>query len=268
VYSDLKRAAYEARLLALGMCHRAGSSHIGSILSAVEVMTYIFSSGGSLRCTEPNGDIFILSKGHAAAGLYAVLQLAGVLEPTDLDLYCVDDSALIGHASHVVPGVHVSTGSLGHGVGIATGIALSMRESKAGTRCIALVSDGECDEGSTWEAALLAGQLELENLAVVVDRNGVQGLGSTETIVRLEPFADKWRSFGWHVSEVDGHDFNALDSAFRTSTSRRPHCIVAHTTKGRGIQFMEDQVEWHYRSPTAFELEDALNELRRRYGDS
>ncbi len=214
----------------------------------------------------PGRDRFILSKGHGSAGLYATLAERGFFPRTWLDEFCTDGSRLMGHVSHVgVPGVEMSTGSLGHGLSIAAGMALSLRREKAGARVFALMSDGECDEGSVWEAALFAAHHELDNLVALVDFNKIQSLGPVEDILRLEPLAAKWRAFGWAALEIDGHDVKAIDDALAALPAEpgRPTCVVAHTVKGRGVSFMENSVLWHYRAADADELRLALAEIDR-----
>jgi len=208
-----------------------------------------------------------MSKGHAAAGLYATLALKGFFPVRRLDEFCTDGGGLMGHVTHEgVPGVDVSTGSLGHGLALASGLATGARRKGAQWRVVALLSDGECDEGSTWEAALLASAWKLSKLTVIVDYNKIQSLGRVEEVVPLEPFAEKWRAFGWAVREIDGHEVGALCEALDPSPWRqgdeRPRCIIAHTIKGRGVSFMEDELLWHYRSPQGEEYARAMAELQ------
>jgi transketolase len=205
-----------------------------------------------------------LSKGHAAAALYAVLAERGFVPSEWLEHYCEDGWPLAGHVVHKgVPGVEVSTGSLGHGLSLGAGMALACAREPERYRVFVLLSDGECDEGSTWEAALFASHQRLDNLVAIVDKNELQGFGRVSEVMGLEPFADKWRAFGWAVEEVDGHDHGALEAALGGTPLLRgkPTLIVANTAKGKGVSFMEDQFTWHYRSPNAEELERALAEL-------
>jgi transketolase len=209
-------------------------------------------------------DRFVLSKGHAGAAVYAVLAERGFFPPQWLDRYCCDDSPLAGHITHHgVPGVEVSTGSLGHGLGIACGMALVGKRGGRPYRVFALLSDGECDEGSTWEAALFAPHHQLDNLVAVIDYNKIQSFGSVREVLDLEPFADKWQSFGWSVRAVNGHDHPQLLDAFSALPFQegKPSLILAHTVKGRGVAFMENQLAWHYKSPDAQQLASALAEL-------
>jgi len=209
-------------------------------------------------------DRFILSKGHGCAGLYAVLAEVGFFPMAWLDEFCLDGSRLAGHATHSgVPGVEVSTGSLGHGLSLACGMALAARRDGRKYRVCVLLSDGECDEGSTWEAALFGPHHQLDNLVAIVDYNKIQSLGAVRDVLDLDPLGAKWEAFGWAVSEIDGHDVCEIDAALAEVPSRagRPSCIIAHTVKGRGVSFMENELLWHYRPPDDNELRRALVEL-------
>jgi len=250
------------------MTARGGSAHIGSALSTVDILAVLYSSilrVDPSRPDHPDRDRFVLSKGHAGAAVYATLAECGFFYRRLLRQHYQNGSILSGHVSHKgIPGVEVSTGSLGHGLGLATGFALSARMSKRPTRAVALLSDGELDEGSTWEAALFAAHHDLGNLLAVVDYNKLQSLATVEETLGLEPLGDKWRSFGWHVTEVDGHDHDALGWALAVADlpADRPTIVIAHTTKGKGVSFMENEVLWHYRTARDAEYEAALRELR------
>jgi len=212
----------------------------------------------------PERDRFILSKGHGAAALYAVLVEKGFFPKEWLETFYLNGSCLAGHATHAnVPGIEISTGSLGHGLSVAAGMALAGKRDGHQHRVFALLSDGECDEGSTWEPILFAPQHKLDNLIAIVDYNKIQSLGSVKEVMDLEPFADKWRAFGWAVSEIDGHDVNAIELTLAKVPfeADRPSCIIAHTIKGKGVTFMENQLLWHYRTPQAEEFTAALKEL-------
>jgi transketolase len=248
------------------MCASGGGAHVGSNLSVADIVAVLY--GGVLRVDPadpdwPDRDRFVLSKGHACACIYAVLAERGFLPFELLQQHYRNGSMLSGHISHKgVPGVEFSTGSLGHGLGVGAGMAMQLRRSGGAQRVYVVLSDGECDEGSTWEAALFAAHHGLSNLCAVVDYNKLQGIGAVADILGLEPFALKWRAFGWTVIQVDGHDHEALRRAFaEASRGERPTCILADTVKGRGVSFMEDQVLWHYRIPQGEELEAALREL-------
>jgi|GEM_PF-79922 len=259
--------ARRVRADVLRMVHRAKASHVGSCLSCVDVLAVLYHSVLRVDPQDPQAerrDRFIMSKGHAAAALYATLADAGFFPSERLTTFCEDGSSLAGHVVHKgVAGVEVSTGSLGHGLSLGAGMALAARGTTDPYRVFVLLSDGECDEGSVWEAALFAAHQRLENLVVVVDRNQLQGFGRVEDVMDLEPFPDKWRAFGWHVEELDGHDHAQLRKTL-SSTPRapgKPTLVIARTVKGKGVRFMEDQMLWHYRSPNEAELVRALAEL-------
>jgi transketolase len=265
----LRALANKLRFQIVTMTARAKSSHVGGGLSTADILAVLY--GDILRVdpdqpTWPARDRFVLSKGHACAGLYAALAERGFLTQADLETFYTDGGRLAGHATHTgVPGVECSTGSLGHGLPIACGMALAAQAEPHQFRVFALLSDGECDEGSVWEAALFAGHHRLDNLTVIVDYNRIQSMGRTDEVLSLDPLADKWKSFGWETIEVDGHDITALHGALSSlpAASGRPTCVIAHTTKGKGVSFMENSLLWHYRSPAGDELSAALAELRK-----
>jgi transketolase len=260
-----EKLALKIRKHAVNMTSAGGSSHIGSILSIADVLAVLYGSVMNYKADEPKWsgrDRFILSKGHAGAGVYAVLAESGFMSVDKLKTHYQDGSDLSGHVSHKgIPGVEFSTGSLGHGLPVATGMALAAKINKDKHNIYVLMSDGECDEGSNWEAALFAPHHKLDNLVVIIDRNKLQSIHSTEDTLGLEPFVDKWRAFGWNVVDVDGHDFEQLINAFNSKITSKPLCIVANTTKGKGISFMENNTLWHYRSPQDEEYEAAMKEL-------
>lgn len=205
-----------------------------------------------------------MSKGHAGAAVYAALAERGFFDVERLAEHYQNGSIFSGHVSHVgVPGVELSTGSLGHGLSVGAGMAWRARCIEASWRAFVLLSDGECDEGSIWEAALFAAHHRLSNLVAVVDYNKLQSLTTTQATLALEPFADKWRAFGWDVVEVDGHNHASLVGAVDVTVTPggRPRCVIAHTVKGKGVSFMENEVLWHYRSPSPVELARALAEV-------
>ena len=259
--------ALRIRRHAVQMTHLGKSSHVGAVLSMADILGVLYGGVLQLRPSEPkwpDRDRFILSKGHAGAGVYSALAETGFFPVSQLETHCKNGSVLSGHLSHIdVPGVELSTGSLGHGLPVATGMALAAHRDRRRHRVFALLSDGECDEGSNWEAVLFAAHHGLSNLIAIIDYNKIQSLASVEETLRLEPFADKWRAFGWHVNEVDGHSHSALSVALNVNSSagRQPTCVVAHTTKGKGVSFMENSVLWHYRSPQGDEFEKAMQEL-------
>jgi transketolase len=212
----------------------------------------------------PERDRFILSKGHACAPLYAVLAERGFFPTEWLDDFYQDGSHLPGHATHVgVPGVEVSTGSLGHGLPIACGMALAGKRDGKAYRVFTLLSDGECDEGSVWEAVLFAPHHRLDNLISIVDYNKIQSLGTVKEVLGLEPFGAKWNAFGWAVREIDGHNLEQIEQVLSEVPLEpgKPTCVLAHTVKGKGVSFMENKLLWHYRSPDGDEIARALVEL-------
>lgn len=258
--------AAKIRAHALCLTHRANSSHIGSCLSMADILAVLYSNCLRIDAQHPDWvdrDRFILSKGHGAAALYAVLAECGFFPVEQLDTYCQDGSMLLGHVNYDVPGVEVSTGSLGHGLAIGCGMALAAKREGRPYRVFVLLSDGECDEGSTWEAILFAPQHELDNLVAIVDYNKIQSFGAVKQVLDLEPLAEKWRAFRWAVHEIDGHDYSQIENALKRIPlePRKPTCIIAHTVKGKGVSFMENQLAWHYKSPSAEELALALGEL-------
>jgi transketolase len=258
--------AKRIRVHALRMVHAANASHIGSCLSMADVLAVLYTRFLRLDPNDPrraDRDRLIVSKGHAAAIVYAALAERGFFSADGLMKYCQAGTSLTGHVSHSVPGVEASTGSLGHGLPIAVGLALASKADKQAWRSVCILSDGECDEGSNWEAILFAPHHRLDNLVVVVDYNKIQSFGRVEEVLALEPFADKWRAFGWHVVECDGHDRVALEGALTAvpESAGRPTVLIAHTVKGKGVSFMEDKLEWHYKSPSPQQLLDAIAEV-------
>lgn len=242
------------------------SSHVASGLSSADILAVLYAEVMQVdphRPDWPDRDRFVMSKGHAGAAVYAVLAECGFFDPALLSRHYQNGSIFSGHVSHAgVPGVEVSTGSLGHGLSLGAGMAWRARSIRANWRAFVLLSDGECDEGSTWEAALFAGHHRLSNLIAVVDYNRYQSLATTDETLTLEPFADKWRAFGWDVVEVDGHETEELKNAMSVNPDgRAPRCVLAHTTKGKGVSFMENNVLWHYRPPSQEELDRALLEV-------
>jgi transketolase len=267
VYIETVELAKRIRIHALKMTSTGGSSHIGAVLSMADLLAVLYQS--VLRVDPrnpgwPDRDRFILSKGHAGAGVYAALAERGFFPVDKLAEHYQDDSDLCGHVSHKgIPGVELSTGSLGHGLPVGAGMALGAKMNGGDYRVVVLMSDGECDEGSNWEAVLFAAHHGLDNLVAVVDYNKIQSLDWVKNTLALEPFADKWSSFGWSVISVDGHDPLEISRAFSgiPAIKRKPTCVIAHTTKGKGVSFMENSVLWHYRTARGQEFEAALREL-------
>ena len=258
--ADSTTIAKRARISAIRMVHQANASHIGSSLSIIDIAAVIVANCQLSHSIESGND-FVISKGHAAAGVYAVLSEAGYISSEWLKNYSGDNAFLGGHVTSTnVKVLGLSTDSLGHGLPFSVGRAYARKLKSIKTNAFVVLSDGECDEGSNWEAALLAGHLKLNNLSVVIDRNGLQSLAKTEETVMLEPLAEKWKSFNWDVEECDGHNHEKLVSAiFRVSD--KPRMTIANTIKGHGVSFMENSVKWHYRTPNQEEMSAAIAEL-------
>lgn len=256
--------AQKARESILKMTHVAQVSHVASGLSVVDILAAIYardSAPSPSQADSSEREIVILSKGHAASALYSILSECGFFPASWLETYCGDLEPLGGHVtSKGVPGVELSTGSLGHGLPYGLGIALSRQRSGITAAVIVVLSDGECNEGTTWESALIANRFKLDNLVVIIDRNRIQSLDFTEKTIPLEPLSDKWRAFGWDVSEVDGHSIDQIQSSI--STRETCKVIIANTTKGKGVSFMENTIKWHYKSPDSEELALALEEVK------
>jgi len=264
---EVKELSRRIRMQVLQMTHRAKSSHVGSCFSIVDLLTVLYMKVLRVRPDEPDWpdrDRFLLSKGHGAAALYATLAERGFFPREWLTEFYADGTQLAGHVTHHgVPGVEVSTGSLGHGLPLGCGMALAAKRDGRPVRVFAVMSDGECDEGSNWEAALFAPHHRLDNLTAIIDYNKIQSFGSVEEVLNLHPLAEKWRAFGWAVSEIDGHNYEQIVAALENvpTQANRPTCIIAHTVKGKGVSFMEGQLLWHYRPPDVSELQAALQEL-------
>jgi transketolase len=268
--SDAERVAgraAEIRRRALVMIHGAGQGHPGGDMSVADILATLYFA--VLRIdpknpTDPNRDRFVMSKGHCTGALYSTLAMAGFFPLDDLATYMKPGSRLNGHPNRLyLPGVETNTGPLGHGLPVATGMAIAGKMDGAPWRVYVVTGDGELQEGSNWEAAMTAAHRRLDNLTLIVDRNRLQQGARTEETAALEPLADKFRAFGWEVIEVDGHDPAALLDAFRAPPTGRPKCLIAHTVKGRGVSFMEDRASWHHGVPTDDQLRTALEELSR-----
>jgi len=264
--TDSSKMARTIRRDALQMVQEAKASHIGSALSIADILAVLYTNVLRFASDSPSGanrDRFILSKGHACVAVYAALAGVGVIPKEQLATYGQDHSVLMNHISHKVPGVEFSTGSLGHGLPFGVGKALAAKRAGEDWRTFVLMSDGELDEGSNWEAMLFAAHHGLDNLVAIVDYNKLQSLTTIAKTLGLEPLADKFKAFGWAVREVDGHDHSALvrDLGGVPWTPGKPSILIAHTIKGKGVSFMENKVEWHYRSPNDEELARALAEL-------
>jgi len=266
--TNSKNLALKIRRHVINMAHMGKSSHVGSGLSIADILAVLYNSIIKINPKDPyhpNRDRFILSKGHAGAAVYAVLAEMNFFLVEKLDTHYQNGSILSGHVSHKgIPGVELSTGSLGHGLNVGVGLALGAKLDEKDWHTFVLMSDGECDEGSTWEAALFASHHCLNNLIAIVDYNKIQSLGSTKETLDLEPFCDKWRSFNWNVHEVNGHNHKNLYSVFNyilEYPGLKPNVVIANTIKGKGVSFMENKVLWHYRSPQGEEYQKAIQEV-------
>jgi transketolase len=263
----LREMATAVRLDIVSMIDSAQLGHIGGDLSVTDILVTLFGAVLDVdpkHPDRPDRDRFILSKGHCAGALYATLARCGFFAREQLGTFMAPLSMLNGHPDRKkVPGVETNTGPLGHGFPVGVGCALAARMRGASWRTVVVLGDGEMQEGSNWEAAMTAAHYELDSITAVVDRNRLQQGAGTEETKRLEPFADKWQSFGWEVREVDGHDHAALLEAFGPSSAGVPVAVIANTIKGKGVSFMENRVEWHHKVPSAEQVELAIQELTR-----
>jgi transketolase len=264
----LRTIAARLRGRVIEMSHAAQAAHLASALSCCDILAAAYWHALRIDPRHPDDplrDRFILSKGHAAAALYAALAFRGFFDPAELDTYCRDGGRLAEHPpAHGLPGVEAATGSLGHGLPIGAGMALAARINNQAYRVFAVLSDGECNEGSVWEAAMFAAAQRLGTLCVVVDYNKWQATARSNETLALAPLRDKWTAFGWYAHEVDGHDVADLARRLATIPARgegKPVALIAHTVKGKGVSFMEDDNNWHYRAPTAEEVRKAHQEL-------
>ena len=265
---DYAEIARKMRIDIIKMLNKANGSFGGSAMSCVDLIAVLFH--GFMRFDkfapdDPNRDMFILSKGHASSALYAGLASAGVIDRKELESYSSNDTKMIVHPKRgAYPYIEASTGSLGHGICQAVGSAIAARIIKSDANVFVLLGDGECNEGSVWENAALAARQKLNNLTVIIDRNGLQGCGRDEEVLNYGDMGEKFHAFGFNVIEINGHDYIAIKKALISATSRsfnKPTAIIAKTIKGRGISFMEDKMEWHYKSPNNDQLKTALEEL-------
>lgn len=261
---DAAKLATAIRRSSLQMVHRAKASHIASALSIADILAVLYGQVmviDPVRPLDQQRDRFILSKGHACVAVYSALAQIGTIAPAQLETYGEDFSWLMNHISHKVAGVEFSTGSLGHGLPFGAGKALAARINREHWRTFVLLSDGEMDEGSNWEALMFAAHHGLDNLIGIIDYNKIQSLGSVANTIGLEPLADKLLAFGCEVLEVNGHDHGALHDALSAKPGGKPRMVIAHTIKGKGVSFMEGMVEWHYKNPNDHQLAAALAEL-------
>ncbi len=262
----LKRKANEIRKRLLQMIYEGKTGHTGGALSSVDILVslyYAVMNTDPKNPMWPERDRFILSKGHSVEGLYCILADKGFFPKEELSTFSQYGSRLIGHPSMKVPGVEANTGALGHGLSIGVGTALGFKLDHKPQRVFVLMGDGELAEGSIWEAAMAASNYKLDNLTGIIDRNGLQISGNTEDVMALECLREKWEAFGWAVTETDGHDFDMLTENLNMTCPGHPHLIIAKTTKGKGVSFMENNAKWHHGAPTDEQLEQAISGLER-----
>lgn len=261
---ETRNLANRVRQNALKMVHKAKASHIASALSIVDILAVLYGKVMHFDATNEDcqlRDRFILSKGHACVAVYSTLAEVGIIPKSQLQTYGDDFSWLMNHISHKVHGVEFSTGSLGHGLPFGTGKALAAKSRHENWRTFVLLSDGEMDEGANWEAMMFAAHHKLSNLTAIIDYNKLQSLDTVANTLGLEPLAEKIAAFGCAVQEIDGHDHQQIAQALSRIDEFRPSVIIAHTTKGKGVSFMENRVEWHYKNPNDEQLAMALVEL-------
>jgi transketolase len=261
-----QKFANQVRTEVVKMIAAAKASHIGGALSMADLLSVLYGEILRVKPEQPDWperDRFILSKGHSCTGVYATLALRGFFPLAELATYGQDGSRLMSHISHKVPGVEFSTGSLGHGLGFACGKALAAQRQKKNWRVFTMLSDGELDEGSNWEAILFAPHHRLDNLVAIVDYNKIQSLGDVKDVLDLHPLAEKFRAFNWAVKEIDGHNHDEISAALKTLpfASGKPSCLIAHTVKGNGVDYMENKLLWHYRTPNAEQVAAALKQI-------
>lgn len=251
-YKSSEEFAKHLRIKALDMAYKAKSSHMGGLLSEADIIAVLYHDilkYNSADPTDDSRDRFILSKGHCCAVLYSALADCGFFPVNELDHFGENGSIFPCHVSHKVPGVELSSGSLGHGCAVAAGIALNGKIRNKYYHVYTLMGDGECNEGSVWEMIMFAGHHKLDNLTIIIDANKMQAMGNTKDIIELEPFSEKLRDFKWMSLDVDGHNHDELKKAFKESNDGMPKAIIAHTIKGKGISFMENELWWHYQVP-------------------
>ena len=266
--AEMKEKTRRLRIDILSMIHGAGSGHPGGSLSAIDILAVLYRNILHHDPEDPcwkDRDRFILSKGHICPALYAVLADCGYFDAGEINRLRTYGCMLQGHpCMHKTPGVEISAGSLGQGLSVAAGIALGARSNGESYRVYCMMGDGEIQEGQIWEAAMSAGHYGLDNLCGIVDCNGLQIDGRVETVMSIEPLAEKWAAFNWNVIEIDGHDIAEIEAAFREAMTLagKPTVILAHTVKGKGVSFMENDAGWHGKAPNKEQLEKALAELR------
>lgn len=264
---DSKELALWMRRNEIELVHKTHASHVGAMLSVTDILAVLYADVLHYDPDNPKWDgrdRLVLSKGHAGVAVYCALAACGFITEEQLMTYYQDGSYFSGHVSHKnVPGVEFSTGSLGHGIAVACGMALAAKQQEKQHRIYAIVGDGECEEGIVWESALISAHQKLNNLIVIVDHNHMQAMGDCDEVAGLGSLRDKWHSFGWNVVEVaDGNDHTQLLEAFSKIAENKPTCVIAHTVKGKGVSFMENNLLWHYRDPQGEFYDRAMMELK------
>lgn len=261
---DLQKKSIQYRKQILTYIKKANAGHTGGSLSCVDILNVLYNRVLNVSpetFDHPNRDRYIQSKGHSVEALYVVLADRGFFPASDLETLGRYNSHYVGHPTRKVNGIEFNTGALGHGLSISVGIALAGKNDGLGYSVFTLLGDGELAEGSNWEAALTASQYQLENLTAIVDRNQLQITGKTKDVCNTEPLAQKFEAFGWDISEVDGHNLDAMEECFKQRTNTKPRLIIANTVKGKGVSFIEDNYIWHHKVPTDEEYENAIEEL-------
>ena len=266
--NKLAELAKEIRRISVTMAHDTNTSHTGGALSMADVLAVLYSGVINITPTttnDPNRDRFILSKGHCCASLYSVLALKGFFGMEEMKSgYGRDGSKFFTHVSHQLNGIELSTGSLGHGLPVAAGMALGAKAQDLNNKVYCLVGDGELDEGSNWEAIMFAAHNQLDNLCLIVDKNKIQALGDTKDVLCLDPLDEKFKAFQWNVIRIDGHNYESIIEAFNQfkDTTGKPTVIICDTIKGKGVSYMENTLKWHYSAPNDELLNQALEELK------
>jgi transketolase len=260
--------ALDIRKQALSMVYGSKSSHIGGAFSMADMLAVLYEDILEIEPANPkkdDRDRFLLSKGHACSALYAALGLKGFFPIQELTSYAADGSRFVSHASHYIPGVEISAGSLGHALSVACGLSIAAKRKGKAWKTFCLLSDGELNEGSNWEVFLLAPQLKLDNLIVLIDYNKIQSLGFVKDVIDLEPLSEKFESFGWETFRIDGHNCKEIYDTLikcKTGSNGIPKVVIADTIKGKGVDFMEGKLLWHYKSPNTEEYKAALEQLK------
>ncbi len=262
---EIRKLANQRRADTLTMIYQANTGHTGGSLSVLDILSVLYYDILDIRPKEPDWpdrDRFLLSKGHSVEGFLSLLANRGFFPEEELNTFSKPGSRLIGHPSVKVPGMEMSTGALGHGLSIGVGIAIAAKRSDAMYKTFVVMGDGEQNEGSIWEAAMAGSNYSLDNLFAIIDRNGLQISGSTEQVMRLDDLASKWRAFGWDVTEIDGHDIEAMLNYFQTRKQEgKPHCLIANTVKAKGLPSGENKAEWHHKVPSKEQLQEAYEAL-------